>query len=810
MVERRSLMIEAAQGISGTQRGQWLLLLDAPLVLLVCALLFAPGVVWALLAYPSPSRVMRLAIGLALGLALQIMLAAPLAATVRITAESIALSTLAALSIATSLGWVMRVRATRLPSRAAGRRREAAWLGAVVVTGVAICAAPLIRWRVPDGWDPSAHSLLSSVIIATGRLPNWRPFEPINSNYPYGAHVLIADASLLSGLAADQVFASLLCVVTPALAMSLVYALARRMWRRGDVAVAAAAAYGLLGYQGSVQYGAWGGLPNALGLVLTLALLEPLLAPGYIRRRVVVGAFLLSATTLTHHLVTLAAALTLGAFFVAITLAWFLCRRQAAARLALQRQLVRIVAVCALGMGFASAVFFPYLIHGVQSLGGTDVFLDLHEYSGWPFDKNGVALWLAATACALLTMGGVWRAFNASAKAASVSARVRHLFARFFAPSAARRAQLYAGTALVTLFTAFIVGQFIFHDIYWALYHHDATAFTPDRFLTDMTYFLALFAAPALIQLWNIGQRCATKALDPLARIALDWAPRVTLGTGALAVALASLVASGQLSAGAGQLPAGDLAAYSWVHAHTPTKTLVIAQTGSAAIWAPYFTRRECYYTPLPVSEDTTGYVNEKRAIIGAQLAALSATPRLRMVALASEGTAWAALVSRPVAVITNRPIPALDVPAFIAHGASVYLIASLVNLDPGNGTLPPMTLTWSRSAQILRTERASLVTGYGIWLPGQVDVAGPSGARWLVTHIVSALAPGAAVMCHGEDGAQLWVDGVVQPHSCTGAITALPTLTEPGPHTISVAIWKSVHAAPWAAVMLLEQASAR
>jgi hypothetical protein len=318
---------------------------------------------------------------------------------------------------------------------------------------------------------------------------------------------------------------------------------------------------------------------------------------------------------LTHHLVTLAAAFMLGAYFVAIAGAMFLRRRHLAARVALQRQ---IVAVCALGMAFASAVFIPYLIHGVQSLGSTDAFADLHEYSGWPFDKNGVVLWLAATLGAIVTFGAAWRTQSTSGVATPVGARVRLLFARFFAPSVARRAQLYAGTALATLFTAFILGQFVFHDIMLALYHRDETAFTPNRFLTDMTYFLALFAAPALVWFWNFGSRFVSRAHALAERASLIWVPRIALGAGALAVALTSLVASGQMSAGAGQLPTGDLAAYNWVRDHTPAKTLVISLTGSADIWAPYFTRRESYYTPLPVSEDTAGYVSEKRAIVGA------------------------------------------------------------------------------------------------------------------------------------------------------------------------------------------------
>ena len=90
-----------------------MLLRDAPAVGLALAFMLAPGIVWAWLAYPSPSRIIRFGQGLALGLAIQVTLAAPLAATTGITAVSVATSTLLALLVAILLGAWMRVRAPR-------------------------------------------------------------------------------------------------------------------------------------------------------------------------------------------------------------------------------------------------------------------------------------------------------------------------------------------------------------------------------------------------------------------------------------------------------------------------------------------------------------------------------------------------------------------------------------------------------------------------------------------------------------------------------------------------------------------------
>jgi hypothetical protein len=782
------------------------LLRDTPLVLVVCAFLLAPGVLWALLAYPSPRRTIRVGVGLALGIAIQVTLAAPLAATVGISATSELVATFLVLTGAATLGWAMRVRTPRLPALAPWRRRETAWLAMVIVVGVAVCAAPLALWSVPDGWDPSAHVLLASNIIATGRLPTWKPFEPIASNYPYGAHALIADISLLTGIAPDRVFGVLLSMIAPALAMLLVYALARRMWRRGDFAVAAAAAFGLLGFGCSVAYGSWGGLPNALGLILLLAALEPLFAPGYTRRRIMVAGFLLSATTLTHHHVTLTVALLFGAFSIALaallTVRW--TRGETAPLPALQRQLMRTLAVCGLGLLLAGYQFAPYLIRNAQALNSTDVFLDYHEYSGWPFDKNGILLWICAALGVALSLNSVWRRAK---REAGIRERLGQTIGRLAVPSAASQARLFAAIALAILFAVFVFGQFIYKDIEWTLYHRDRTAFNPSRFLTDMTYFLAVYAAPALVWLWNAGRRLAGERWAAAQRV-LVLGSRGALAACPVIVAIVSLFASGQLSPGAGQLHAGNRAAFAWVRAHTAANTLVISLTPNDDKWAPYFTKREAYYTPLPASEDASGYVTEKRDIIGAELAALNTTPRLRLVALGSAGSAWPALANRPVAVIVDHPMPALGASVFTSDGAFVYLIASLETLVPGSGTPPTVSLSWGMQATILRAGANALVEGAGKWTPGHSYIVGPRGARWLVMHLSRPLAPGAAVVCHAQDGAQLWVDGTYQPRACYGAITALPVLAATGPHTISVFIWRGADAMPWIDIVVLERAT--
>ena len=415
----------------------------------------------------------------------------------------------------------------------------------------------------------------------------------------------MADLSLLTGLAPDKVFGSLLNVFVPAMALPQIYALARRMWRRGSLALAATGAYALLGYANSVAYASWGGLPNALGLILLLALLEPLFAPGYTYRRVILAGFLLSATTLTHHHVTLTATLILGSFGLSLAVLYFIRRlgASAATKAVARRGLVRVAAVCMLGMLFASYELAPYLIRGVQSLGNTQVFGDFHEYFGWPFDKNGVVLWIAATLGIGITLGRVWRR---SPVATRFGDRIQQTVRLLSPRSAAGEAQLFSAIALVVLFAAFVFGQFIFKDIAWMLFHKDSTAFSPLRFLSNMTYFLALYAAPCLVWIWDFSHRSTFHARRVGARLtALVIRGSVVLGM--IAVAFTSLYASGQIGSHAGQLYPGDLAAFQWVRKNTSPRTIVIALTPNDEKWAPYFTQREALYTPLPASEDTAG-----------------------------------------------------------------------------------------------------------------------------------------------------------------------------------------------------------
>jgi hypothetical protein len=793
-----------------SKEGSLVLLSVTPLAVVAALVWLAPGVIWAWLAYPAPDRLPRLAVGAALGLAVQVDLAAPLAATVGITWASVALSTVAGIIIATALGWAMRVRTVRLPSHAAAHRAETRWFLVIALANVAVCAAPLAWQIIPFGWDPSFHSLLATSTITTGKLPTWRPYEPISLNYPYGAHVAMAELSLLTGLRPDQVFGTLLSIVAPALASLQIYTLARRMWRRGPAALGAVAAYGLLGYWGSVDYGAWGGLPNALGLILVLAALEPFFAPGYRWRRMGVAAVLLSAMPLTHHHVALSAGLVFGVYVLALLVILALRRpaslaAPASARWSSRRYLLRLAGIAVVAVALAAYSFVPYVLRGTRTVGDTSIFGDAHEYSGWPFDRNGVVLWIMAVTGAALALWSLWRMTFAEA---SWRQRLYTLAQRLYPRRGSGQAQLFSFVALVALAAAFIFGQFVFHRIMWVLYHKDETLLAPPRFLTNMTYFLALYAGPALAWLWSFGQRAgvvgkaALKAqMRPLVRVAL-----VILTVG---VAIESLFASGQVSAtgSGGQPQPGVMDAYLWVRANTPANALVMDLPDVAdPWWAPYLTQREAYYTPLPASEDTAGYPAQKTQLLDWALAAVHAEPRLSMLAMASAGPAWGSISQRPLVFITHAKVPELGTFAYSSGPVNVYIASSLMNLE-GAATPTGMRLWWrgksagAPPADWMSTAGNPTLPG---WVPGTPNRPGPDDASWLRLQFAEATPQGTTILCSAQDGATLYVDGSPVPHACNGKLIPIEQLSAKGPHVIAVEVAHWWHPNPWVNVEVL------
>jgi hypothetical protein len=114
--------------------------------------------------------------------------------------------------------------------------------------------------------------------------------------------------------------------------------------------------------------------------------------------------------------------------------------------------------------------------------------------------------------------------------------------------------------------------------------HPAAIAFAPSRFLTDLNYFLAIFAG---VFVWWLQRRLG-------------------FGRNGLLVAMcfASLVDFGQWENLAqppenSSPPAGFVAACRWIHDHTSPSAVVLNRDN----WTTYLTWRRATFTPIPGSD---------------------------------------------------------------------------------------------------------------------------------------------------------------------------------------------------------------
>lgn len=770
-------------------------LTSAPIVIMTVLLLTAPGLIWAWYCYPAPDRATRLSVGLALGLALPIQLAALLAWGPGITPASVLITAIVSIIAASALAWRMRVPHHHLSAPAASR--HTLQLGAVLAIIAIPRLLPLVVQSIPQGWDPSFHSLLASTTLTSHRLPTWSPFEQISSNYPYGPHVFMAEISLITGVAPDVVFNVLLNAVLPIITCLVMYPLARRVLRRHSYALGAVAAYGLLGNWGSIDYRTWGGLPNALGCFVLLVFLVVLCAPGYERMRIVVGAVILGTIPLVHHHVMLVALLILTAYTAYLVARWRLGRHDPAWR----RQSVRALRRLALTSGIAALIVSYYIVPialRVGQLGNTTItrYADVKP-EFFPAD-NGVLLWVLALAGAAIMLEGIL-AYRRSPNKPP---------APYAAGGAAGRTRALILWGSVALLLAFFAGYYVYryYTFHFTAAHQPYTLFTPSRFLNDLTYFLAIPAGVPLVRLWQWSMpraRVFSEAARAMSGIAVRMAMTgVMLTTAILLLDIPNMQSSGQLAA-------GEREAYAWIRAHTPRNTLVVNLDPNAR-WAPYFTQREVAYTPVPISEFTTGYVDEKRALATELTGLEQRLPQARVMAFAGAGTALSALAGRPVALLTDKPLPdPTAAPSYSAGPELVYLLGSAFgSFDPS--TQGAARVEWWSSGSTAPASNWNTVNGGEA---GWVESASPKIQGHGDTHVRINLnsVPPADVMlaCDAPAGITLSVDG--QPFStpCTGQLVRVPRFAQPGPHVIGIQVAPGGGDDPWFNVLVVADGAA-
>jgi len=237
------------------------------------------------------------------------------------------------------------------------------------------------------------------------------------------------------------------------------------------------------------------------------------------------------------------------------------------------------------------------------------------------------------------------------------------------------------------------------------------------------------------------------------------------------------------------------------VRARTPTNTLVMNLDPSAP-WAPYWSQREVWWTPIPVvSEFAQGYVAEKLYLGHVLLDIISQQRVTDVVALASIGTAFPALVHRPVAFMGTPGVAGISTPADFCAGAQcVYLLPAAFSRLQATSTDTNITTEqwWPTLTQSPPSNWALPDASVNGWAP-TAPVSGPGGGTTYVRVTTPPLVgPGLAVTCAAQIGATLYVDGQLVPNACSGAWLTIPALARPGSHVIAARAQLAQNTGTW------------
>jgi asparagine N-glycosylation enzyme membrane subunit Stt3 len=443
------------------------------------------------------------------------------------------------------------------------------WLGLAVLVVVVTYSIPTFSTDKPWGWDPAFHSILAQKIINSHSLSrDWLPFEEISLHYSQGSHVLIAIISGWSGQAVYQTF-QVLHLVIQVMAAIFVYLLAERIFREWRTALLAMLVYALLGNWGTFfSYYQWGGLPTELGALFFLALVYVSMA-GSERLGVVLGVILLGNIMLVHHLSFLISAAIMGFYLLVHIKHW----REDPVSI----QLLKILVVTLVVFSFS---VFSYLSQ-LNRIEGTDVLtfyeeamitaLDIPEKLGYVIFFSGIA--------------GLVLSFQ----------RIRGTAQRFLL------------CWLTALFLCFSLFDYVYRFFAILFFGKDVAAFTPSRFLTVMSYPLAIYSGyffHTLIRYLAVS----------LKRFSL---PRMPLRDALFAVTIVVFFVSGIHDAksmtGNRAFTSEHRKIAAFVRENTPENAFIIYRVpGLPRDWLPYLTWRETIYTPIPASEDRAKVIKEK------------------------------------------------------------------------------------------------------------------------------------------------------------------------------------------------------
>ncbi|MGH9522460.1 MAG: hypothetical protein ACRD3E_08005 [Terriglobales bacterium] len=499
-------------------------MLDILILLAALALLCAPGIlVWS--AYhPEGDRVETWTWGATAGLAAAVLLA--------FYVSLVRLSWFWPAWAACGLAALAAHSLHRPPARRNGERSVLLILALVATSRF----LPVLFQAAPLGWDPAFHLLLArKLLLLDHSFSDWTPFAPVALNYPLGSHVLVVVLTRLTHLSLHRVF-QLLMPALGVLSTAQIYCLTRALFSSDDAASYAAIAYGFWAYLGSIGYYVWGGLPNELGMAFLIAAIAILLQRDWTRISVAFCAMFLAGAVVVHHHVTLVAGLV-----VLIALIW---------RKSTGFDIRRPLAAVALLAALAAPVWLGLAARAL-TLAQTNV---LHNKETYTLAGLTTDLGILLVAFALAGMVLLWRTQRKSAA---------------FLPAIC--AMLAAGYLVCgPLYRAYSEYRF----------GQPFVSFAPSRFITDLAYFLSVFAGYAM---W----RCQTS-------LGLSHRKAVCA---ALALALTKVPQWRNLYVAGPS--AGQWRAYQWIDQNTLPGAIV----DNRDPWAGYVTWRQTTQPPLPDSE---------------------------------------------------------------------------------------------------------------------------------------------------------------------------------------------------------------
>lgn len=538
-------------------------------VTLIAILFLLPGYIFMLAIFKDRLvGLSKFVLGLAIGLVVLVDVNALLSFIGGITGTSLFISLLILYLV--SLAVLLYRRPTLNLSNIFSflRSWESLVLISVVFWSALIRFMPLLFSEFPLGWDSSFHSLISKIILLTKQIPTtWEPFERIPLNYPWGSHALVSDISLLSGVPIHQVFSILISVFFSMLSVVAVYLLASLFFKDRLSPIMAALAYGLLGNWGSLNYYAWGGLPNQVGMFLLLCLSYVLLEGKMdFREKSILGGIFLSGIVLVHNHSMLVAFYIL--FFYALLI--LLAKRR------VDYEIKGILTILVLGLVFSS-------------------------YYSWRF--IGKALTAQNT--------GVFR-FKESLNLFEMPSYLGVFLMIFFAiglfsyQRKQDRNYIYLLSWQVSLFLAFVIFYYIWKIASKGILGESFVALTPSRFITDMVYPISILAGE--------GIRVTIKVLK-------KYSP-VLLSLFFLVLALIPFVYTIGFYKPA--LSEEAINALGWIRGNTAKDTLLINIDPERAVndlpedmWAPYISERECTFTPLPTTDLPDSFIYSVKQRLG-------------------------------------------------------------------------------------------------------------------------------------------------------------------------------------------------